>query len=189
MHGSICRDLAISFVFPFSNSILSKITNRLTDFALETTTQQALLQAYLSSDVVVTPHPRAHALYADKRNLVVLSDEAELIALGVEAKIREILLTGIAHTTQVKLSDADELWANRKQLFFKPAKGYGSKATYRGDKLTKRVFADILHSDYVAQTLVQPSRRRVAVGDKFEDFTIRYRQSKWRFQGGSFTQR
>ena len=148
------------------------VYNRLTDFALETTTQQALLQAYLSSDVVVTPHPRTHALYADKRNLVVLSDEAELIALGVEAKIREILLTGIAHTTQVKLSDADELWANRKQLFFKPAKGYGSKATYRGDKLTKRVFADILHSDYVAQTLVQPSRRRVAVGDKFEEFKL-----------------
>jgi hypothetical protein len=48
-------------------------------------------------------------------------------------------------------------------LFFKPAKGYGSKATYRGDKLTKKVFAEILQGDYVAQTLVQPSERQLDV--------------------------
>jgi hypothetical protein len=51
------------------------------------------------------------------------------------------------------------LWARRKQLFFKPTKGYGSKAVYRGDKLTKRVFEQILCNDYVAQTLVLPSER------------------------------
>ena len=34
------------------------------------------------------------------------------------------------------------LWNSRKHLFFKPAKGYGSKAAYRGDKLTRRVLSD-----------------------------------------------
>jgi hypothetical protein len=28
--------------------------------------------------VVLTPHPRAHALYADKRNLMLLSDAGSL---------------------------------------------------------------------------------------------------------------
>jgi len=148
------------------------VYNRLTDFALEAPTQQALLAAYLAAKVVVTPHPRAHALYADKRNLVILSDEAELIALGVEAKTRALLLAGIAHTTQVKAVDADALWAARKHLFFKPAKGYGSKAAYRGDKLTKRVFSEILNSDYVAQTLVQPSQRRVEIDHEFVEFKL-----------------
>ena len=148
------------------------VYNRLTDFALEAPTQQALLAAYLAAKVVVTPHPRAHALYADKRNLVILSDEAELIALGVEAKTRVLLLAGIAHTTQVKAVDADALWTARKHLFFKPAKGYGSKAAYRGDKLTKRVFSEILNSDYVAQTLVQPSQRRVEIDHEFVEFKL-----------------
>ena len=148
------------------------VYNRLTDFALDAPTQQALLAAYLAAEVVVTPHPRAHALYADKRNLVVLTDESELVALGVEAKTRALLLAGIAHTTQVKTTDADALWMNRKQLFFKPAKGYGSKAAYRGDKLTTRVFNEILSGNYVAQTLVQPSQRRVEIDHELMEYKL-----------------
>jgi len=148
------------------------VYNRLTDFALDAPSQQALLTAYLAAAVVVTPHPRAHALYADKRNLVVLTDEAELIKLGVETKTRALLLAGIAHTKQVKPKDADVLWATRKQLFFKPAKGYGSKATYRGDKLTKRVFSEILSANYVAQTLVQPSQLMVEIDHELVEFKL-----------------
>ena len=40
--------------------------------------------------------------------------------------------------------------------------GYGSKAAYRGDKLTRRVFEEIIAGEYVAQTLVPPSSRRLA---------------------------
>jgi hypothetical protein len=39
----------------------------------------------------------------------------------------------------------------------KPAAGYGSKATYRGDKLTKRVWEEMAKTTYVAQALVPPS--------------------------------
>ena len=57
----------------------------------------------------------------------------------------------------------DAFWARRKQLFFKPAAGYGSKAAYRGDKLTKRAFEEVLSGGYVAQALVPPSERVVGV--------------------------
>jgi len=56
----------------------------------------------------------------------------------------------------------DALWEKRRQLFFKPAAGYGSKATYRGDKLTKRVWEEIAKGTYVAQALIMPSERHVA---------------------------
>ena len=148
------------------------VYNRLTDFGLEATAHKPLLEAYLAEAVVVTPHPRAHALYADKRNLTLLTDEAALLDMGVDAKIRAILLSGIAHTVLVEPGDAEILWAARKHLFFKPAKGYGSKAAYRGDKLTRRVFGEILQSDYVAQTLVQPSERQLEVENKIIDFKL-----------------
>jgi hypothetical protein len=142
------------------------IYNRLTDFGLDEPAQHALRAAYLANAVVVTPHPRAHALYADKRNLAILTNRNLLQELGVDCDTIDILLAGIAPTVCVHAGDAETLWAKRKQLFFKPTKGYGSKAVYRGDKLTKRVFSDILHSDYVAQTLVPPSERHLQLADQ-----------------------
>ncbi|MGZ4992364.1 MAG: hypothetical protein ACXV8S_16565, partial [Methylobacter sp.] len=154
------------------NLRIDLVYNRLTDFGLENIAHQSLLEAYLAKSVVVTPHPQAHALYADKRNLALLTDEAALLDIGVDEKTKAVLLSGIAHTVIVNPDRADMLWAARKHLFFKPAKGYGSKAAYRGDKLTKRVFAEILQNDYVAQELVQPSERQLVVENKIVDFKL-----------------
>ncbi|MFA7268883.1 MAG: hypothetical protein WC073_06035 [Sterolibacterium sp.] len=139
------------------------VYNRLTDFALEESAHEVLRAAYCADAVLVTPHPRAHALYADKRNLSVLCDDAQLAAWGVDEPTRQVLAAGIPNTEQVDAARADEYWARRKQLFFKPAAGYGSKAAYRGDKLTRRVFDEIISGDYIAQALVPPSLRHLAV--------------------------
>ncbi|MDD5410553.1 MAG: hypothetical protein PHF31_03940 [Methylobacter sp.] len=122
------------------NLSIDLVYNRLTDFGLEAQTLKPLREAYLDEAVVVTPHPRAHALYADKRNLTILTDETVLRDMGVDGEIRTLLLEGIAHTVCVHPEDAESLWAARKHLFFKPAKGYGSKGAYRGSSVTKRVF-------------------------------------------------
>lgn len=158
------------------------VYNRLTDFGLEAESLKALREAYLAKTVVVTPHPRAHALYADKRNLTILTDEAALRDIGVAEETRAILLEGIAHTVCVHKEDAEALWAGRKQLFFKPAKGYGSKAAYRGDRMTKRVFGEILQGNYVAQTLVKPTERQLQVENELVDLKLDLRQYVFRGQ-------
>ncbi len=142
------------------------VYNRLTDFSLALPEHSALRDAWRAGAVVLTPHPRAHALYADKRNLALLTDETVLRELGVDDQTRAILLEGIPHTEIVGRGAAESLWLRRKQLFFKPAAGYGSKAAYRGDKLTRRVFEEILQGEYVAQALVPPSERRLDVGEE-----------------------
>jgi hypothetical protein len=142
---------------------INLIYNRLTDFGLEAPAHRALCAAYLANAVVVTPHPRAHALYADKRNLALLSNKTLLHELGVDNDTINTLISGIAPTIYLDANEADTLWLRRKKLFFKPSKGYGSKAVYRGDKLTKRVFEEILQGDYVAQTLVPPSERHLTL--------------------------
>jgi hypothetical protein len=144
-------DLAIDLVY-----------NRLTDFSLADPTSATLREAYLSNAMVLTPHPQAHALYADKRNLTLLSDAARLQALGVPQATQEILLAGIPHTKVVQAQDAERLWRERRHLFFKPFAGFGSRAAYRGDKLTQRVWNEILAGGYVAQALVAPGGRIVS---------------------------
>ncbi len=139
------------------------VYNRLTDFALSNPGSAALRESYLAGAVAVSPNPRAHALFADKRNLIWLTDRAALTGAGIDPLTIERLLGGIAGTEPVTTQLGDALWARRSQLFFKPARGHGSKAAYRGDKITKRVWADILDGDYVAQALVQPSSRGVSV--------------------------
>lgn len=140
------------------------VYNRLTDFSLDS--HEALRQAYLTGGAVLTPHPRAHALYADKRNLAVLTDEALLASFGVDESTRAILRAGIPRTEVVAPEQGDDLWARRKGLFFKPSGGFGSKAAYRGDKLTKRVFAEILAGDYVAQALAPPGERHLGTHEE-----------------------
>jgi hypothetical protein len=137
------------------------VYNRLTDFSLEAPAHASIRAGYLAGAAVVTPHPRAHALYADKRNLSLLTDADRLRSWGVDPAVAQTLLQGIARTDVVCGAASDRLWTDRRKLFFKPALGYGSKAAYRGDKLTKRVWAEILAGDYVAQDLVPPSERRI----------------------------
>jgi len=139
------------------------VYNRLTDFALDQPAHAPLRAAYIDGAVVLTPHPRAHALYADKRNLAALTDADRLSAWGVTERVRSILQAGIPETTLIQPNHAERLWANRRRLFFKPASGYGSKAAYRGDKLTKRAWSDILSGQYVAQETVPPSERRLRI--------------------------
>ena len=141
------------------------IYNRLTDFALDATVNAGLRAAFETGDVVLTPHPRAHALYADKRNLMLLSDDAALTALGVDAATSAVLLAGVPQTVAVNPEKEAVFWAGRKRWFFKPPAGFGSRAAYRGDKLTKRVFEEILHGGYIAQEIAPPSEHVVMVGD------------------------
>ena len=139
------------------------VYNRLTDFYLTEPSHLALRQAHEANAVVLTPHPRAHALLADKRNLIALSQNELLLAWGASATDRKILSGSVPVTRLVTQERADELWAQRRQLFFKPVAGYGAKAAYRGDKLTRRVWSEILKSDFVAQALVPPSGRMIEV--------------------------
>jgi hypothetical protein len=139
------------------------VYNRLTDFDLSLPAHAALHSAYANGAAVVTPHPRAHALHADKRNLVTLSDDALLASWGVAPQDRALLRAVVPHTRTVSAENADALWTQRRQLFFKPTASYGSKGAYRGDKLTRRVWAEIVAGNFIAQDFVAPSERLVNI--------------------------
>jgi len=110
--------------------------------------------------VVVTPNPRNHALLADKRNLTLLSDPDALASYGADRQTL-LALSGLPRSERVTADHAQALWDARKQFFFKPASGYGGKAVYRGEKLTKTVWTNILNGDYVVQEFAAPSERTI----------------------------
>ena len=158
---------------------LDLIYNRLTDFDFSTPAHAVLREAWRQG-VTITPNPVLHARYADKKNLIALTDAAQLEAWGVDAGTQRILLDGIPRTEQVAAERADDFWQRRRQLFFKPALGYGSKGSYRGDKLTKRVFEEILAGDYVAQALALPSTVPVEVAGEMTELKADVRNYVYR---------
>ncbi len=121
------------------------IYNRLTDFGLQAPANKTVYEALLVDAVVVTPAPRHHALYADKRNLVALSNR----------------LSGIPATLFVTPDNQDQLWAQHKHYYFKPYAGFGGRGTYRGAGLTKKVWSEITQGGYIAQKRIAPLLRAV----------------------------
>ncbi len=155
--GLYCRGQRIGLIY-----------NRLTDFSLEK--YPHLRSAWEMQQVVMTPDPQHHACYADKRKLATFSDAAALHRMHVSQASVDALLQGVPHTRIVLADEADFWWKQRKGWFFKPVSGYGSKGAYRGDKLTRRVFDEIMQSHYVAQRLAPPGELAVEVDGVAQTF-------------------
>jgi glutathione synthase/RimK-type ligase-like ATP-grasp enzyme len=158
------KDLALSGrELVASGRRVDLVYNRLVDFAFGAPEHAALRDAYLGDVVVVTPGPRAHAVFADKRNLAVLGDAEWLRQAGADEDTVRLLSAAIPRTAVVAPDQGEQLWQSRKELFFKPVMGYGSKGVYRGASVTRGVFAQILSGGYVAQRYVAPSERLIEV--------------------------
>jgi hypothetical protein len=139
------------------------VYNRLTDFSLQQHPQ--LLESYATGAVVLTPSPAHFSRYAEKRNLAKLADEHGLRAIGANEADIAVLREHVPYTAIVHLDAEERFWAERRQWFFKPIGGYGSKGAYRGGGLTKRVFSDIVHGNYIAQKIAPPGERAICLGD------------------------
>jgi hypothetical protein len=145
----------------FGNEKIDMVYNRLTDFSLQR--HPALLRAYMNKQVVLTPSTAHYSRYADKRNLARLTDADGLKSLGASEAAIATLQAGVPHTIVVRLDLEEQLWAERKQWFFKPDTGYGGKGAYRGGNVTKRVFAEIMQGGYVAQIMAPPGERAISM--------------------------
>jgi hypothetical protein len=154
--------------------------NRLTDFALNEPAIAAIRSAWqmqlagYCSGTLITPHPAAHALWADKRNLDTLSDPVQLASLGLTSDEIDNITGCVPRTVPVRPEQHEHFWAARKGLFFKPEAGFGSRATYRGDKLTKRVFEEIMVGGYVAQDFVPPPEIATLDRETGENVLLKY---------------
>jgi hypothetical protein len=137
-----------------------------TDFTLETERAATLRAAYLERAAVVTPSPREYVLLGDKRRLAWLSSPARLAELGAERAEVALLAEVVPETRLVAELDVETLWRERRAWVFKPATAFGSRAVYRGDKITRRRFEEVLAlPGYLAQRRVDPGEIQVETSE------------------------
>ncbi len=112
--------------------------NRSTDFYLESPKVDRLWRAWHSGKFALSPHPREYLLLADKQRLIDFSDR----------KISDVLIP----TRHIRSFDGpDDVWAQRKNLVFKPRTSFGGKGVFRGASVSNKIFQDILTKDYIVQ--------------------------------------
>lgn len=147
-----------------------------TDFTLATARTRALRDAYLAGVVVVTPAPREHHLLANKRRLALFSSRTALARLGVADDDAEFLARIVPETRALAELGFERAWAERREWVFKPCSAYGSKAVYRGDKISRRKLEEIANEPgYLAQRRVEPGEVRVETldGPRVMKFDVR----------------
>jgi hypothetical protein len=128
-----------------------------TDFTLATPRASALRAAYLEDRVVVTPSPREYHLLADKRRLCLFSSQRALEELGLPVPDAAALAGVVPEARLLADFDAGALWKERRDWVFKPPTAFGSRAVYRGDKISRRRFEAVLREPgYLAQRRVEP---------------------------------
>jgi glutathione synthase/RimK-type ligase-like ATP-grasp enzyme len=147
-----------------SGAGIDLVYNRFCDFYLETPIATVLKTAFESNGRLITPNPGNYAALADKSRLIELSKIAELNAV-------------IPPVLHISAMDPDDVWARRKSLFFKPSRSYGSKAVYKGESISKKVFATFWETDYIAQPYFQAGTQ------PFNGVDYKYDIRAYMFQG------
>ncbi len=167
----------------FDGTPIDLVYLRDTDFQLSSERTAVLREAWLANRVVLTPSPREHHLLANKQRLEIFSSEEALIELGLAPEDAAFLAEVVPETRQLSSMSFDEAWATRREWVFKPASAYGSKAVYRGDKISKRKLGEIYpESEFLAQRRVNPGTVAVETPDGKRDMKFDVRAYAYRDQ-------
>ncbi|SHI93999.1 hypothetical protein SAMN02745165_01190 [Malonomonas rubra DSM 5091] len=144
------------------------VYNRHCDFFLDDDVMAGLRQAYLAKTVCLSPNPFAYGLLADKRRMILWSDPATLTEFDLSKAEQQLLLQVVPQSRLLADCDDDQVWAERKQLIFKPVTRFGSRGVVLGKGITRKRFAEQDPATTLVQSLVAPSVETSSEGEKFK---------------------
>ncbi|MEE4252594.1 MAG: hypothetical protein V2I50_00970 [Desulfuromusa sp.] len=153
----------------FREEKVDLIYNRHCDFFLETQQMQELKKAYLAGHVCLSPNPFAYGLLADKRRMVLWSDQQALEDMGLSPQDKELLLEMVPPSSILSGQDLDDIWSRRKKLIFKPVTMFGGRGVLMGKGITRKRFTDLDPETTLVQEVVAPS---VITSEEGQDFKL-----------------
>lgn len=146
-------------LFTPSGTAVDLVYNRLTDFYLESPENSILAEAYRSEIACITPNPREYWLLADKQRLIQFTQKEFLESIGASAEecaaIRRVLIPTYEVTD---FESHNEIWQQRRSLFFKPKRSHGGKSVYRGESVSRKVFERLMSEDILIQRFTPAQR-------------------------------
>ncbi len=141
----------------FQGKRIDLIYNRHCDFYLESGPLAGLKAAYLAGQVCLTPNPHSYGLLADKRRMILWSDEVELRALGLTEREIRTLCAVVPFCRLLAEMEPERVWAERKRWVFKPVTAFGSRGVLLGDSLSRHRLQTLDPRTTLLQSFIPPS--------------------------------
>ncbi|MBX3040080.1 MAG: hypothetical protein KF789_05150 [Bdellovibrionaceae bacterium] len=132
------------------------VYNRSTDFYLAQPQSSKARESFMSGETCFSPNPFEYSLLADKERMIEWSRPGFLESLGLSPESLQVLKDIVPVCVDLSRDTADELWARRKQLFFKAKREFGSKKAFRGASISRKVFDEMTGEDMLAQEFIPP---------------------------------
>lgn len=138
----------------------SFVYNRFTDFYLSDSRSKRLKELFNDGNLILSPNPYEYFLLGDKQRMLDWQVQTQVFPPKSLLKIYDL-----------GKADKDQIWSERKKLFFKPKNSYGSKQAYKGASISHTTFNEFYGPTMIAQEYVQP--QEVDVGGVKMKFDLR----------------
>ncbi len=135
----------------------SLIYNRSTDFYMEEPQTSGLKELFLSKSCVVSPQPYEYRLLADKENFIDWSGTDFWNEVQLEETYKKVIQDVLPKTRVLTQENREQIWAERKGLFFKPKRAFGSKSAFRGASVARKAFDSLVEQNSLAQEIIPPA--------------------------------
>ena len=121
------------------------VYNRYTDFYLREPQSAQIKALYNEGQLHLSPSPWEYFLLGDKQRLSDWQHQDELPIPKSLLKIYDLAA-----------ADREQVWNERKKLFFKPKASFGSKQAYNGASMSRKIFDEAFVQGFVAQEFAPP---------------------------------
>jgi hypothetical protein len=160
------------------------IYNRLTDFYFTQKESQHLKDLFKKKKTCFSPNPYEYFLLADKARMIDWSAEGFLENMNLNSENIHAIKKNLLSVKTMSQKNKEEIWANRKGLFFKPQQSFGAKQSYRGAKISRKVFEEICNDNFIAQEFVEAPELELNTpqGDQAFKYDLRFYAYKGRVQ-------
>ena len=150
-HGWDCEILDYR---KFKPSDFDFIYNRFTDFYFESPESEPLRQSFLSGETTFSPNPFEYFLLADKQRMIDWCQVDFWNFSNEFTQFKSIVNNYVPRAQAFSQLDIETIWLERKKYFFKPKNSFGSKMSYRGSSISRKLFDTLPRDKIIRQEFV-----------------------------------
>lgn len=146
------------------------IYNRHTDFFLQEEKHRLLKKMWIDRQICVSPNPFDYYLLADKQRMIEWTQPNYLQNLGISSATSSAILKYTPWCLDFANTSREEIWAQRKKVFIKPKRAFGSKQSYKGASISRKIFDELPSEDFLAQEYIPAGEKKFETAEGAQSF-------------------
>lgn len=130
------------------------IYNRYTDFYLNRPESKPLRDCFSSHEKTFSPNPFEYFVLADKQRMIDWHQDEFWNFSEQFSKYKSVIKNYVPRAESFSQVDSEIIWQERKKYFFKPKNSFGSKMSYRGSSISRKLFESLPRNELIRQEFI-----------------------------------